>query len=95
MFFGLHILWKKKIASVGIRTVVSVGTELPNVTLSIIKNANSLTLRNVRNYTISMRKLCLCICVYVYQKLSKFSNKDVGFIIKLLLDYPLQVLNCK
>lgn len=74
---------------------MSVGTELPNVTLSIIKNANSLTLRNVRNYTISMRKLCLCICVYVYQKLSKFSNKDVGFIIKLLLDYPLQVLNCK
>lgn len=74
------------------RTVVSVGTQLPNVTLSIIKFAKRLTLRNARNCTISMRDVC--VCVYIW-KLTKSSKKYVGFIIKLLLDYQLQVLNCK
>lgn len=82
---------KKKLVSVGIRTVLSVGTELPNVTLSIIKNGNSLALRNARNYTMNMRK----VCVYVNGKVSKYSKKYVGCIIKLLLDCQLQVLNCK
>lgn len=81
---------KNKLVSIRMRTVVSVGTQLPNVTLSIIKFAKRLTLRNTRNCTISMRKVCVCI----YGN-SKSSKKYVGFIIKLLLDYQLQVLNCK